>query len=75
MIEFIIDKIEFILIAIMIVLLGIAVNEQNKDNIKCEQNGGIVIKKFMGYQCITKQDIENIKEENNESSSINREIN
>lgn len=61
MIEFILDHIEILLIIFMVIFLGIATNYQYKEQIKCEENGGVVLKHFMGHQCLTKKDIEKLK--------------
>lgn len=63
MIDFILDYIEIIIVVIMIIALVISANYQVKEKEKCETNGGIVIERYMGYQCITKEDIEKIRGE------------
>lgn len=61
MLDFIFDYFEVILVIVMIILLIIATNYQFKEQVKCEQDGGIVLKHFMGHQCLTKEDIEKLK--------------
>lgn len=61
MIDFILDNIEIVLVIFLIILLSIALNMQFKDEVKCEENGGIVLKHFMGHQCLTKTDIEKLR--------------
>lgn len=61
MFDFIFDYFEVILVIVMIVLLIITCNYQEKEKIKCEENGGVVIERFMSYQCLTKEDINKLK--------------
>ena len=61
MIDFILEHIEIFLLIFMVILLGIATNYQYKEQIKCEENGGVVFKHFMGHQCLTKKDIEKLR--------------
>lgn len=62
MIDFILDHIEIIVVVLLIIALCITANYQVKEKEKCEINGGIVIEHYMGYQCLTREDIEKLKE-------------
>ncbi|MBQ6628547.1 MAG: hypothetical protein IJI98_11090 [Methanosphaera sp.] len=61
MLDFIFDYFEVILVIVMIILLIIATNYQFKEQIKCEQDGGVAIERFMSYQCLTKEDLEKLR--------------
>lgn len=55
-----------ILIIIFIIFVGLLCYSsiyQENDKQKCKDNGGIVIEHFLGYQCLSKEEINKIRGE------------
>ena len=61
MIDFISDYIETIIVVLMIVCLIFIVHFQENEKNKCKKEGGVVINRYMGYDCLTKEDFKKLR--------------